>query len=377
MADDMERELNRILEADETSENRIEQLQQQLGELSSKLQVLADANAQQVTSTIVTVSEKVANIQKLSSRAAQALSSAEGAVPPTDVEEMLREYLLEECETLTSEMAKLEDAARQLQEILSTAFAPYISELCELLDQAQHDDICMRQLANLLAVDSTQVVTAVKSLLSDRQVEQQTKAPIKSAARVDDSTGTTAMETDEAQCSRSQFRNAFWLLKAGDVSHDDRLQDIPFDAVQAAEGRLRSDQLYSADKWNKVRFQNADVVNTRPRAQIRASAFRDNQSRGMSPPLSDTGSCFDNGVGVTLAAMALPEVKNFTHPDGRGFAKFVTSFSMKYGRIGLTDDMLIHLMSEKLEGHPRAIMETLPENARHGKFADFVAALSA
>ncbi|KAL6730548.1 hypothetical protein Aduo_001511 [Ancylostoma duodenale] len=180
MADDMERELNRILEADETSENRIEQLQQQLGELSSKLQVLADANAQQVKSTIVTVSEKVANIQKLSSRAAQALSSAEGAVPPTDVEEMLREYLLEECETLTSEMAKLEDAARQLQEILSTAFAPYISELCELLDQAQHDDICMRQLANLLAVDSTQVVTAVKSLLSDRQVEQQTKAPIKS-----------------------------------------------------------------------------------------------------------------------------------------------------------------------------------------------------
>ncbi|EYC28495.1 hypothetical protein Y032_0007g3256 [Ancylostoma ceylanicum] len=272
MADDMERELNRILEADETSENRIEQLQQQLGELSSKVQVLADANAQQVTSTIVTVSEKLANIQKLPSRAAQALTSAQGAVPPTDVEETLREELLEDCRALTSEMAKLEDAARQLREILSTAFAPYISELCELLDQAQHDDVCMRQLSNLLAVDSTQVVNAVKSLLSDRQVEQQNRVPIKpvlpkrrplpfseqvesqvsdfQTARVNDSTGTTAMETDEPQCSRSQFRNAFRVLKTGDISHDDQLQEIPFDAVQAAEERRRREHTSASSEPN-------------------------------------------------------------------------------------------------------------------------------
>ncbi|KAL6730547.1 hypothetical protein Aduo_001510 [Ancylostoma duodenale] len=66
------------------------------------------------------------------------------------------------------------------------------------------------------------------------------------------------METDEAQCSRSQFRNAFWLLKAGDVSHDDRLQDIPFDAVQAAEERRRREHA-SASSDPSLRVQGQPI----------------------------------------------------------------------------------------------------------------------
>lgn len=71
-------------------------------------------------------------------------------------------------------------------------------------------------------------IRVVKSLLANRQVEQQNRIPIKSvlakrrplpspaqsesqfldfkAARVDDSTSTADMEADEAQRSGSQFR---------------------------------------------------------------------------------------------------------------------------------------------------------------------------
>ncbi|EYB98494.1 hypothetical protein Y032_0131g1657 [Ancylostoma ceylanicum] len=156
MADDMERGLNRILEADKASKNCIEQLQQQFGELPSKMQVLPDANAQRVTSTIVSLSEKVESIQKLFRRAALALTRAEGAVPPAGVDELLCEYVLEECEALTSEIieesealtseiVKLEVAARQY---LSTIYFLTLSRREWMIPRVQQ----LQEQANFNAV---------------------------------------------------------------------------------------------------------------------------------------------------------------------------------------------------------------------------------
>ncbi|KAK6027047.1 hypothetical protein OSTOST_06932, partial [Ostertagia ostertagi] len=141
----------------------------------------------------------------------------------------------------------------------------------------------------------------------------------------------TPMETEHGENEHDRFREAFRLLNAKDHTTEAGLPPIEFDAVNAAKGRLLSQQDDSPEFARLKRWQ---------------------------------------------AAMALPEVKNISDPDGKGFTEFVMSFSMKYGRIGLPDDILIHLMSEKLEGHPKAVMKTLPEETRKGKFADFVVALN-
>ncbi|EYC41202.1 hypothetical protein Y032_0577g222, partial [Ancylostoma ceylanicum] len=80
-------------------------------------------------------------------------------------------------------------------------------------------------------------------------------------------------------------------------------------------------------------------------------------------------------VGHMFAAMALPEVEIFKDPQGRGFSKFVTRFGMKYGNLGLRDDMLAHLLFSKLEGYPKAVAEALPKYIREGSFQEILEAL--
>ncbi|VDP01859.1 unnamed protein product [Heligmosomoides polygyrus] len=127
----------------------------------------------------------------------------------------------------------------------------------------------------------------------------------------------------EANAQEEQFRSAFRLLNTGDLDMEAPLPPVTFDAVRAANDRRLHGRI------------------------------------------------------ATMSALGEQGQRPKCHLEGKGFTKFVTSFTMKYGRIGLADDMLIHLMSEKLKGYPRAVMKTLPNEIRHGGFADFVAALKA
>ncbi|EYC08032.1 hypothetical protein Y032_0068g260 [Ancylostoma ceylanicum] len=98
-----------------------------------------------------------------------------------------------------------------------------------------------------------------------------------------------------------------------------------------------------------------------------------------SPSSSQCG--FDNlgsqlYFGHMFAAMALPEVETFSDPHGRGFNEFVMRFSMKYGNLGLRNNMLVHLLFSKLDGYPKAVAEALPKHVREGSLQDIVEALS-
>ncbi|EYC04929.1 hypothetical protein Y032_0085g1870 [Ancylostoma ceylanicum] len=99
-------------------------------------------------------------------------------------------------------------------------------------------------------------------------------------------------------------------------------------------------------------------------------------------PSPSSSQCGFNNIGSQLdvghmfAAMALPDVETFSDPQGKGFSEFVMRFSMKYGNLGLRNEMLVHLLFSKLDGYPKAVAEALPKHVREGSFQDITEALS-
>ncbi|EYC35712.1 hypothetical protein Y032_0994g3334 [Ancylostoma ceylanicum] len=86
---------------------------------------------------------------------------------------------------------------------------------------------------------------------------------------------------------------------------------------------------------------------------------------------------FDNQPNMRhmFAAMTLPEVELFKDPQGKGFDEFIMRFNVKYGSLGLHNEMLVHLLFSKLDGYPKAVAEALPRGIREGGFQDIVESL--
>nr|CDJ89909.1 Zinc finger domain containing protein [Haemonchus contortus] len=408
MSDDMERELDRILEEEVAQDSRMEELHQELAQLRAQVMQLTQQNLEQVLNSVSQCALSVANLRDVPKQIAS-LFREDKIVSPEDAENELTKLLTPECDAILLAQDPLSETAAKVKKMASETHVKHSEELSPIFDQAEHDDYCMRTLSKLLQVQSTEVVGAVKTLVKKHQKLVRTQLPslgkkilpARTPLTLDNfdnrqtcilqGTSTSAqseaqptpMETEHGETEHNKFREAFRLLNSKDYTTEAGLPPIEFDAVNAAKGRLLSQQDDSLESARANRtltenqFQrNSDVSEPR-HTMAPPSPTRGNPPRGLSPESCETSPSFTYGIGTTLAAMALPEVKNFSNPDGKGFTEFVMSFSMKYGRIGLPDDILIHLMSEKLEGHPKAVMKTLPEETRNGKFADFVVALKA
>ncbi|KAK6024717.1 hypothetical protein OSTOST_09470 [Ostertagia ostertagi] len=286
MADDVERELDRLLEQDVARDTKMDEVQQELAQLRAQVLRLTQQNQQQVRSTVSQCAARLTKLQETPKSIAAMLwcwgnhltgGSGKGA-PQTGF-----------CKKASESHAK------------------HIEELGNIFEQAQHDDKCMRTLSKMLNVKSTEVVRAVGNLIEPKQTAGIEQVPI---------------------TSRKLLPSKTPLL---------------FDIPKAAQTYLLLAPTRSAESATPMGTDHSE-----------------------SQQNDEMSSRFDSGVGTALAAMALPEVKEFSDPDGKGFTEFVRSFSMKYGRIGLPDDMLIHLMSEKLEGYPKAVMKTLPMETKQG-----------
>ncbi|KAK6030832.1 zinc knuckle, partial [Ostertagia ostertagi] len=361
MSDNIERELDYILEQDVARDSRIEGFQQELLELRAQVLRLTQQNQQKVLSSVSQCNLMLTKLQKLPKIRRVLRGSL--MLRREIVEKELDKLLESQCRAMRTALDLLSEFANRVTEAASEAHAKHDEELDEIIR------------ADTASACSTEKVKTVCNLVDRQQVNADRHVPSTSAQADAEQ---TPMETEQIETQQSDFRKAFELLKANDLSTDVALQPIEFDAVTAAEGEPLSRQAHSYGPRqfvDRTPFQMNVSVTEPLRPMEQPSPVRGNPSKGLSPTFSETSFRFENGVGATLAAMALPEVKNFSNPDGEGFVEFVFSFSKKYGRIGLPDDMLIHLMSEKLEGYPSAVMKALPEESKHGKFADFVAAL--
>ncbi|KAL6739630.1 hypothetical protein Aduo_013062 [Ancylostoma duodenale] len=174
------------------------------------------------------------------------------------------------------------------------------------------------------------------------------------------------------------FRHAYQQLNAGDFAHVS--YEAEFDPIRAGEGEWLENTppgqvaVDTNGRYDGMCFQNSNSAERPPRTtELNASTSRLLQSRGMPP---EYGSDHMGDMAHMFAAMALPDVSAFADPQGRKFDEFLRSFRLKYLRLGLSDEMSIHLLASKLVGYPKAIFKALPQNVKEGTFEDCVAALS-
>ncbi|KAK6042101.1 hypothetical protein COOONC_20394, partial [Cooperia oncophora] len=391
--DNIDKELEKMLALERDEDARVATLQSQVTMLMEQVQALTQQAAQVRSSTSI-VQKEVQALQSLPERLQESLWSGNNTRATEknreEVTKLISELLSSSCELINKEVSKMDQLIVQILQWKDYSWKQIIAEQKEFYAQAQHDDQCMRELARLLQVASTEVVNAVKNCFVKRSGGDTTRVNSRNYTRnaqayelPDDYDKPLfqreqPMEFDSPGTdTATDFRKAIEQVREGRHTHTAELAS--FNLADAERGQFYSINTNSYKNCTPVSQENnfkiANDIALQPlECRNKPTTAAPTQiSQGVFPSQFQP----ELNVGATLAAMALPEVPLFSHPQGKGFENFVTSFYMKYGRLGLQDNMLIHLMCSKLQGYPRAVMETLPRNDRESSYANFVEALRA
>lgn len=167
--------------------------------------------------------------------------------------------------------------------------------------------------------------------------------------RLKDSTSATAMETDEAQCGHNQFLFRMWgVAICRTRSSNIRSPLVP----QAAEDRLTSDQVRSADIRIKYGYRrrkhisaSSNLTLVQRKTILRCVATAKLWKLVLWQWSKSYSSCHDNSG-----------IQKFTHLDKRGSLSLLNFFyGMRWKRASRRHG---HSPDEwRLEGHQCAVME--------------------
>ncbi|RCN23655.1 hypothetical protein ANCCAN_30658 [Ancylostoma caninum] len=132
-----------------------------------------------------------------------------------EMEQELKRILAEDesHDNRIEQLQHLDKTATELLQVTKIAHPLCNGELDEILEQANHDDMCMRALSKLLKTNGHENSGRNASMPQNENVPS-----------------TSSQET---------FRNAFQMLQQGNIDKDSQLPQLAFDAVQAAEERRR------------------------------------------------------------------------------------------------------------------------------------------
>lgn len=228
-------------------------------------------------------------------------------------EEELRNVVNNVCSEMKSELEKLQQVILPLRDLRKFDYDRLVQLLSETLEQAKHDDVCIRKLANLLNVNSTQVVGTVKKLLS-RRSPLHVEIPRGHDSQTPDTCVFQAHQEQTVTTNGrgSEFREAMRQIQSPTVPPRTELMD--FDPIAAAAGDQLISQRRSGSDGSQLRRHILPVRRNLPYFQseqpasvprmVQESPCKSPSRRCQGGDLNNLEYGRDSSISAAFAAMA-------------------------------------------------------------------------
>ncbi|VDO94869.1 unnamed protein product [Heligmosomoides polygyrus] len=270
-------ELEQLLLEEPVASEQIASMKASIDRLVGTVQEMAQKTALQVRISQFTIRDKVSVLMELPTTVAELIrASAPSEDVSSDAPDKVRRTLAQECAVIEGELEKLDFVQKQLKEIASKLNTTLADALDEYSVQAEHDDRCMRELAELLAVSSTEVVGSVKQLLevasrNGRENGERQDADPAKVLQERASSARAATEVVVEQLNRQEFENVEY--------------HATFDPIAAAQGKLRS---LPNELMLKNSFQQPKTSELQPKPKGgRLTNVVESQSRTSQRPMAN------------------------------------------------------------------------------------------
>ena len=307
-------DIERLLLDDQSTADQLASMRETLDKLMGSIKELTQNSKAQVnfvSRVLEKETEVIEGIPKLIAESFVQGSTRSLSKNSEELEQLATALLSTECANLKAQIRELADVERKLDD-LEKLSQDTSSSFEEGLQLAEYDSTCMQEMAQLLCVQSTEVVSTVKNLLGMVKTRDESviQNPMLQAAQGDNSTSQTATAPRYVQLNREQFTNVEYHAQ--------------FNPIAAAQGNISSQSL-------ERRASSCFQQEKRREKLLKQKEF----SR---PKLTTTSSCqselhdFPNqeiNLAHMIAAMAFPDVEAYADPKGANFETFVAKFKMK------------------------------------------------